>query len=65
MNITRLNLRESLPLVQSAISRAHFLSLDLEMSGITTEELTSPSILDSVRLPLADAKALREAAAVG
>lgn len=58
MNITRLNFRETLPLVRSAIEQAHFLSLDLEMSGIQTEELTSPSLLDSVPLGLTDAKAI-------
>ena len=58
MNITRLNFRETLPVVRSAIEQAHFLSVDLEMSGIQTEELTSPSLLDSVPVSLADAKTI-------
>lgn len=58
MNITRLNFRETLPVVRSAIEQAHFLSVDLEMSGIQTEELTSPSLLDSVPVNLADAKTI-------
>jgi hypothetical protein len=48
MNITRLNYLQTLPMVKAAIEKAHFLSFDLEMSGLMTNELTSPSILDSV-----------------
>ena len=51
MNITRLNFVESLPFVNSIIKKSHFLAFDLEMSGILTEEITSPYLLDSVSMP--------------
>ena len=55
MNISRLNYSQTLPLVQRANRESHFLSFDLEMSGIMTEELTSPSIVDSVCCVIVDA----------
>lgn len=64
MNITRLNYPQVLPVVKSAIEKAHFLAFDLEMSGLMTEELTSPSILDSVPPQSLDAAALPQAKAV-
>jgi hypothetical protein len=64
MNITRLNFNATLPLVKETIGKAHFLAFDLEMSGIQTEELTTPSIVDSVSLRLSDAKEIRETEAV-
>lgn len=51
MNITRLNFAETLPFIRSTLQSAHYLSFDLEMSGIMTEELTTPSIIDSVPPP--------------
>ena len=64
MNITRLNYPQVLPAVKAAIEKAHYLAFDLEMSGLMTEELTSPSILDSVPPPSLDAGALPQAEAV-
>ena len=58
MNISRLNYLELLPLIKSSISEAHFLSVDLEMSGIQTDPLTSASLTDSVPSILADASTL-------
>lgn len=58
MNITRLNYTQTLPLIRQAIQESHFLSFDLEMSGILTEELTSPSIVDSVCMMWVDTNSL-------
>lgn len=58
MNISRLNYTQTLPLIKQSIRQAHFLAFDLEMSGIMTEELTSPSIIDSVPPTKVDASSL-------
>lgn len=64
MNITRLNYPQVLPVVKAAIEKAHYLAFDLEMSGLMTEELTSPSILDSVPPQSVDAAEISQAEAV-
>ena len=64
MNITRSNFTNLLPFLKTTITRSHFISLDLEMSGINTEDLTSPSILDAVLFSLTDARQVPETAAI-
>ena len=48
MNISRLNYSQVLPIAKDILSKANFLSLDLEMSGIQTEQVTTVAITDSV-----------------
>ena len=48
MNISRLNFSQILPMAKDILTKANFLSLDLEMSGIQTEQLTTVAITDSV-----------------
>lgn len=48
MNITRLNFTRSLPHLLHTLRNAHFVALDLEMSGIVTDAHADPSQTDSV-----------------
>ena len=60
MNISRLNYSQILPIAKDILTKANFLSLDLEMSGIQTEQLTTVAITDSVLWLLSDASQVLE-----
>ncbi len=51
MNITRLNFAQSLPFIKKIIKQSHYVSIDLEMSGIVSDIDSQPSLIDSVHLP--------------
>ncbi len=48
MNITRLNFPQTLPFIKNIIKQSHFVSIDLEMSGIVANLESQPSLVDSV-----------------
>lgn len=50
MNITRLNFAQSLPFIKNIIKQSHYVSIDLEMSGIVSDIDSQPSLIDSVHL---------------
>jgi len=37
MNITRLNFAQTLPYIKAILKQSHYVSIDLEMSGITVD----------------------------
>jgi hypothetical protein len=51
MNITRLNFAQSLPFIKNIIKKSHYVSIDIEMSGIVSDIDSQPSLVDSVHIP--------------
>jgi hypothetical protein len=52
MNITRLNFAQTLPFIKNIINQSHYISIDLEMSGIVSDIESNPSLVDSVHIYL-------------